>query len=243
MNEDNWDIEELEEDESTAWITTFADISMLLLVFFILLFSMSSLNDEKFLKSIHSVRQALGGKSVIPSSVMIETGNEGVLVNEVTKFRQLIKAQQKVFADLQYYYTQKGLEGIVGAYLESGKITLRLPASVLFDSGKVELKPEGKKVLQEMKDFFIRHPDQKINIRGYTDNLPPRAGSRFKDNWEISALRAINVLRYLISIGIEPERLTATGFADLNPLYPNNSDENRARNRRVEFVLEKMIGG
>jgi len=84
--------------------------------------------------------------------------------------------------------------------------------------------------------------DQRISIRGFTDDVPPSRNSRFKDNWEISSLRAVYVLRYLMQLGIEQNRLTATGLADLEPLYPNNSSENRARNRRVEIVLEKQVG-
>ncbi|WP_457571235.1 OmpA/MotB family protein [Desulfovulcanus sp.] len=241
MDEFIEDIDLEEDGESNTWITTFADMSMLLLVFFILLFSMSSLNEMKFQEAADAMAEALKGEKSAGGRIRVSRSEDGLILDEVARFRQIQDEQRKVFSDLQTYSVQKGLKGVVGAILDKGSITLRLPASVLFDSGKVELKPEGKKVLQEMKDFFIRHPDQKVNIRGYTDDLPPRRGSRFKDNWEISALRAINVLRYLISLGIGPERLTATGFADLNPIYPNNSEANRAKNRRVEFVLEKMI--
>ena len=239
---EEWQHDEIEEEgESNAWITTFADMSMLLLVFFILLFSMSSLNEMKFQEAAESMSEALKGEMSAGGKIRFSKSEDGLILDEVARFRQIQEEQRRVFSDLQTYFVQRGLKGVVGAILDKGIITLRLPALILFDSGKVELKPEGKKVLQEMKDFFIRHPDQRINIRGYTDDLPPRRGSRFKDNWEISALRAINVLRYLMSLGIGPERLTATGFADLNPIYPNNSEANRARNRRVEFVLEKWI--
>ncbi|HCO11966.1 MAG TPA: flagellar motor protein MotB [Desulfonauticus sp.] len=240
LEDDFLQIEEEKEEEAT-WLVTFADLTMLLLVFFILLFSMSNLNQETFKETLFSVKQALGQAKKGILSVTLGQEGPGVSVTEIKRYREMIEGQKKVFSDLQYFYTEKGLEGLVGAYLESGKIILRLPAEVLFESGQVELTPAGKKALQELKDFFIMHPDQKINIIGYTDDTPPRPGGRFKDNWEISALRAINVLRYLLSLGIEPERLTATGFADLNPLYPNNSPDNRARNRRVEFVLEKII--
>ena len=239
---EEWQDDEMEEEgESNAWITTFADMSMLLLVFFILLFSMSSLNDAKFQEAAEAMSEALTGDKTQGGKIRYSQSEEGLILDEVARFRRIQEEQRKVYSDLQTYSGQKGLKGVIGAILDKGIITLRLPSSVLFDSGKVELKPEGKKVLQDLKDFFIRHPDQRINIRGYTDDLPPKRGSRFKDNWEISALRAINVLRYLMSLGIGPERLTATGFADLNPIYPNNSEANRSRNRRVEFILEKWI--
>lgn len=232
-----------DEDESRLWITTFADISLLLLVFFILLFSFSTLSDQKFEQTILSVRQSLGRQDTEDWGLKISTDTAGVLMDQATVYRQMVEAQKKVFSDMQYYYSQEGLDGVVGAHLDSGLITLRLPSSALFPLGEVELTQEGKKLLRDMKEVFIRHSDQQINIQGHTDNIPPRKGGRFQDNWEISALRALNTLRYLMEIGIDPRRMTATGYADLQPIYPNTSPENRAANRRVDFVLEKRIGG
>ncbi len=232
-----------EETETRAWITTFADIALLLLVFFILLFSFSTLSDQKFEETILSVRRSLGQQDTEDWGLRVQTDTAGVLMDQAAHYRQIVEAQKRVFSDIQYYHTQKGIEGVVGAHLDAGTITLRLPASALFGLGQVHVSAEGKKLLQEMKDIFIRHSDQRINIQGHTDNVPPRVGGRFEDNWEISALRALNTLRYLMEIGIDPNRMTATGFADLQPLFPNTTEENRARNRRVEFVLEKTIGG
>ncbi len=234
---------EEDESETRAWVTIFADIALLLLVFFILLFSFSTLSDQKFSETIISIKRSLGQQETEEWGLRIQTDTAGVLMDQVVHYRQIIESQKKTFSDIQYLQVQKGLEGIVGAHLDAGTITLRLPSSALFGLGEVELTPEGKKLLQDMKDVFIRHSDQKINIQGHTDNIVPRVGGRFQDNWEISALRALNTLRYLMEIGISPSRMTATGFADLQPLYPNTTDENRARNRRVEFVLEKKIGG
>jgi len=83
--------------------------------------------------------------------------------------------------------------------------------------------------------------NEKINIIGHTDDIPPSPNSRFKDNWEISAMRALNVLRFLASLGINPERMMATGLADTKPLVPNTSPKNRKRNRRVEIILEREV--
>lgn len=228
-----------EEDSGKEWITTFADLSLILLVFFVLLYSISTLNEERFQESFVSVRRALGSKE---GKIPIKSTRPGVFMDEVRAMRQLRENQQNVFSDLTSYQTDKGLEGIVGAKLQEGEITLSVPSSVLFSSGSVELKPEGQRIVQQLVDFFVRYPDQTINIQGHTDNVPPGKNSRFKDNWEISSLRAINVLRTIIDAGIEPKRLTATGFADLEPVVPNSTAQNRARNRRVEFVLKKRIG-
>lgn len=236
---------QVEEDEGDAneWLTTFADLSMLLLVFFILLFSMSTLDVDKFSETFSSVTQALKGKMDKLSTSRISRDEAGVLIDQVLMRRQIIQSQQKVFSDVRTLQTKKGVEGLVSANFEDGVITMRVPGDVLFAPGQVDLSPRGKGLILQLRDFFIQHPDQSINIRGFTDSTRPAAGSRFRDNWEISALRAVNVLRELMKMGIEANRLTATGLADLNPLYPDTTPENRARNRRVEFILEKRVSG
>ena len=131
----------------------------------------------------------------------------------------------KVYSEVRTFMNRKGVEGLVGAVFDEGVITLNVPGTVLFASGQVELSPEGEAMMDILVDMFIQRNDQTINIRGYTDDIPPPKDSRFRDNWEISSLRAVNVLRYLLRKGIEPSRLTATGLADLDPLYPNTTVE------------------
>ncbi len=230
-----------DEESSQEWMTTFADMSMLLLTFFILLFSMSQLDVVRFTDSFTSVRSALGGKEreLTTSKVLSE---ESTILESVMLQKQLIEEQRKVFSDVKTFLNRRGVEGVIGAVFDEGMITLRVPAGVLFDSGEVKLKPEGENILMSMRDLFLQRNDQTIDIRGYTDDVQPKPGSRFQDNWEISALRSVNVLRFLLRQGIEDNRMTATGLADLNPLFPNTSTENRDKNRRVEFVLVKRVG-
>jgi len=232
-----------EEGDSVEWLMTFSDLTMLMLVFFIMLFSMSVPDEKKISTALQAVTAALGGQESKMATSTISREEAGVILDQVMLNRQIQIAQQKVFSDVKLLQTKKGLEGLVGANFEDGVITLRAPGDVLFARGDVALTEKGRAIITEMKDFFIQHADQTINIRGYTDDQPPPGGSRFKDNWEVSSMRAVNVLRLLMSMGIEPKRLTSTGLADLNPLFPNTSEEYRAQNRRVEFVLEKRVFG
>lgn len=232
-----------EDDSGGEWLTTFADLSMLLLVFFVLLYSMSTLDTKKFSETFTSVTQALQGKLEKVATSKITQDEAGVLIDQVLMRRQIIESQRKVFAEVKTLQTKKGVEGVISANFEDGVITLRVPGSVLFKPGQINLSPRGVKVITELKNFFIRHRDQTIKIVGYTDNTRPSKKSRFKDNWEISALRAVSVLRELLKMGIESTRLTATGLAYLNPIFPNTTDEYRAKNRRVEFVLERRVMG
>lgn len=232
-----------DEDEPNEWITTFADLSMLLLVFFILLYSMSEIDAKKFDLTFQSVTKAIKGKMEKVATSKVSREEAGAILNQVMTRRQIIKSQKRVFQDVKYLQTTKGVEGLLSANFENGKISIKLPADVLFKTGQVKLTQKGKAAIAAMRDFFIQHPDQSINIKGYTDNVPVRSGSRLKDNWEISSLRAVNVLRYLMKLGIKPNRLTATGLGEMDPLVPNSSPRNRQRNRRIEFVLEKILTG
>jgi len=232
-----------DEGDPQEWLTTFSDMTMLLLCFFILLYSMSVPDEKKISTTLMAVTKALSGKSQEIASSQISREEVGVIMDQVMLNRQIQIAQQKVFSDVKFLQTKKGLEGLVGANFEDGVITIRAPGDVLFARGDVALTEKGREVILAMKDFFAQHPDQTINIRGYTDDQPPPGGSRFRDNWEVSSMRAVNVLRLLMQMGIEAKRLTSTGLADMNPLFPNTSEEYRAQNRRVEFVLEKRVTG
>lgn len=229
-----------ESNDSNEWLTTFADLSLLLLVFFILLFSMSTLDEEKFTDSFLAVKQALGEKDKDLMTMRVKS-EDAVIMDTVRMQKQLIESQRRVFSDVRTFITKKGVEGVVGAVFDEGKIILRLPGDVMFESGQVELSSQGRKMLDTMRDMLVKSVDQQINIVGHTDDIPPSRRSRFKDNWEISSLRAVYVLRYLMQLGIAQGRLTATGLADLEPIFPNNSAKNRAKNRRVELVLEKIV--
>ncbi|WP_027185872.1 OmpA/MotB family protein [Desulfovibrio inopinatus] len=244
IENDEFEIDDEKENEcGEQWLTTFADISLLLMTFFVLLYSMSSPDVEKFLDSFQSVKKALGasGKQLMtgPTSPTEAT----LLVEQARLKQQILREQRRTYQDFESYVSRKGIEGIVAAKLDSGKITIKVPSEVLFKRGDAELTPAGQRVLKSLKDYFIKVPDETINIRGFTDDTPLEMGSHYKDNWELSAMRAVNVLRYFVSQGMSPNRLTATGLADLEPLYPNTSEQNRQKNRRVEFVLEKRIGG
>lgn len=234
-------------DES--WMGTFSDLSLLLLVFFILLCSMSTIEIVKFKSVFGSMRDAFGGQNTedINSGGQMqkeEEEKEAQAMMEFVRIREeMLEAQRRAYNEIRSFITTKGLEGQMSAVFDQGVITLSLPDSVLFQPGAVALDPAAEPVLRQLLAMFQEHREQSINIKGYTDNSPIPAGARFKDNWELSALRAVSVLRWFVDAGIPLVRLTATGMGDLNPLFPNDSPENQARNRRVEFSLERKVGG
>jgi chemotaxis protein MotB len=162
---------------------------------------------------------------------------------EFMRLRQeMLDAQRLAYNEIRSYITTESMDGEVGAVFDQGIITLTVPDGVLFRPGSESLTPEAEPVLRKMLTIFQDQREMNVNIKGYTDNAPVPAGVRYRDNWELSALRAVNVLRWFVDAGLPVVRLTATGMGDLDPLFPNDTPENRTRNRRVEFRLERKVG-
>ncbi|MEE2986256.1 MAG: OmpA family protein [Nitrospinota bacterium] len=193
------------------WIMTFADMMSLLMVFFILLYSIAAMNVSKF-------KTAILGEEVT-------TQNIRDLVDEI----EITKSIQEL--------TGMGETDIVPIN-EEEKVVLSVPSVSLFKPGRADLQQEGRPALDRVIETVKKQKGFKTHIQGHTDDVPIFT-DRFPTNWELSAARATAVLRYFIDKGIEPEKLTATGYADTFPLASNDSEIGRSSNRRVEFVLEK----
>jgi len=120
-----------------------------------------------------------------------------------------------------------------------GKLTVNVVEAVLFDSGKAEVKPNGLVVLQKVVDILKNLKDKAIRVEGHTDNVPivGALARKYPTNWELSAARAINVTRYLEQQGIDPALLGAVAYGEYKPVASNDTDEGRAKNRRIEIVL------
>jgi len=118
-----------------------------------------------------------------------------------------------------------------------GKMTVKLKDKVLFASGSAALGREGKKALEAVADAFKDLHDRNVVVAGFTDNMPVGRAGPFKDNWDLSTARAVAVVRYLASKGLDPAMLGAIGFSQYRPVVPNNTPANRSLNRRIEIGL------
>jgi chemotaxis protein MotB len=142
----------------------------------------------------------------------------------------------------QYQQLASSLEGqIKSGQVElselRGKMTVKLKDRVLFSSGSSSLNREGKAALDAVADAFKDLPGKNVVVAGYTDDVPNSAKSGYMDNWDLSAARAVNVVRYLQTKGVSPAMLGAAGFSEYRPLVPNDSPANRSLNRRIEIAL------
>ncbi|MBV5341412.1 MAG: OmpA family protein [Deltaproteobacteria bacterium] len=120
-----------------------------------------------------------------------------------------------------------------------GKLTVNMEAAILFDSGRVEVKPEGLDILNKMVETLKNVGDKAIRIEGHTDavQITGALAHTFPTNWELSAVRAINVTKFLQQQGIDPRNLSAAAFAEYKPVADNATKEGRGRNRRIEITL------
>lgn len=252
----------LEEDDGPGWIVTFADLVTLLLVFFVLLFTMSSVEADKFAKAMSSIHLSLENSGMSNSLVQLQTSapvktstpldtepepsppkpnsKQAQEEQQASDPTPAISQQWRALAEqLQSTIADKNLANEVEIDTPiDGTIVIQVKGQALFDSGSATLNTQVDQVLDKLLIRFKEQYDFSINIQGHTDNLPLR-NSLYETNWELSALRATTVLRYFISKGISPKRLTATGYGDSAPIDTNETAIGRANNRRIEFVLER----
>ncbi len=142
--------------------------------------------------------------------------------------------------ELDSYAARHGFAQHVSTTIEKRGLVIRvLTDSLLFASGSATLESQADPLLSEVADLVNVDQVHPIAVEGNTDDIPVQS-SQFPSNWELSAARASTVVRFLISHSVDPQRLSATGYADLHPIASNETAAGRARNRRVEIVLQRI---
>ncbi|HBT47767.1 MAG TPA: flagellar motor protein MotS [Peptococcaceae bacterium] len=228
------------DDGAPTWMITYSDLMTLLLVFFVLLFSFSVIDViklQRFLTSFRGVGILEGATAVLdqaepPPDMNGEIFEIPLDAEAAAHARQMMETYQAI----QDFLAENGLEDVVEVRYEEGGVALDIKERILFDSGKADLKPEARLVLDKVADLLAELPNN-IRVEGHTDNRPINT-PEFPSNWELSAARAIRVVRYFIDRhGLEPSRFTAVGHGEYRPLLPNTSPENMAQNRRVVILI------
>lgn len=243
-----------EDEETAGWIFTFADLMSLLLVFFILLYSLSRMTETTLVAALSSIQIALnsngalvrqeplkysggGTETIKPAEPQMAT-NEQLTYAKDPIDEEVREEVNEIANDVMSKFVANNLENQVSVFEDGEKITIRIDGHSLFESGESDILYSAEPIYETLLGIFNRYPDYNINIKGHTDNIPIRT-ARFPSNWELSAIRATTTLRYFLENDIPPERMTATGYADSIPLVRNDTEEHRALNRRVEFVLQR----
>ena len=231
-----------EREDAAPWMVTYGDMMTLLLVFFILLYTVFYFQTEDFKRDLSSLEIEVDDEgntiSVLDYAAELRENGRQVRLEEATGLRQ---QRARVLEEIRGIASQNNWHQDAVAVAIGDKVKITLDGSALFASGRSELTTQADKIFADMLRTFQRYPNYMIKISGHTDNVPIST-AKFSSNWELSAIRATTVLRFFAERGIDARRLTATGYADLFPIDHSDTSDGRARNRRVEFVLEKEKG-
>ncbi|MDF2839890.1 MAG: ytxE [Clostridia bacterium] len=217
------------------WLATYGDMMTLLLVFFVLLFSMSSIDTAKYKAAVLSLNGSLG---VLDSGPTISL--EPLVNNYPVDSPTESSAESEEFSDMQEelmkILEESELSGQVKLEINERGLLIRFLDSVLFDSGKADLKPQALEIIDKIS-VILNESNKRITVEGHTDNVPIST-FKYPSNWELSTTRAVNVVKYMIDkSAIDPIRLSASGYADQHPISDNKSIEGRKNNRRVDMVI------
>lgn len=242
-----WNTDSYDDEDSggeDGWLATYGDMMSILLIFFVLLFSISSIDKKKYEIVAQSVSTALGGSPAVvrnnpPASTELPAagGSAGALHDlqeSVLEEKNLLSVLR---AQFEQFIVQNGLSDKIALFDEDKGLVLTVTDVLMFDSGKAEIRPEVLPYLNRM-GAILGNIDNEIVVEGHTDDTPIST-DRFSSNWELSVMRATNVIHFFMDrCGIEASRLSAAGYAYYQPRYePSSAD--RAKNRRIEVVVRR----
>lgn len=213
------------------WMTTYGDMVTLLLTFFILMFAMSSVNEQKFLKAAASLAGALG---VLEKNVSV-VGEKSPAIG-VSGLAQEQLDMLESLEQIAEIFQVEALQDIASVdIIGPGEAVISMGDELLYDAGEAQLKPQALRVLEGIANS-IRGRTEKVFVKGHTDNVPINT-IQFPSNWHLSTSRAVTVVRLFEERGVPPEQLAAMGHGEFAPLESNDTPEGRRKNRRVELYI------
>ena len=195
------------------WLLTLTDMFMLLMICFVLLFGMSLYRQKE---------AAVAAAPPVAAMMPVPAAQEPPVIQSASSLESELLAI--LAGDRQDVTVER----------RSTYIILTFPERIMFDSGQAEVKATVQPLLEKVAAAILNRPELVVAIHGHTDDRPIH-NQRYPSNWELSVDRATQVARALVQTGIQPTKLSIKGFGEDHPLYPNDSDDNRMKNRRVEI--------
>ncbi len=237
---------EEEPDNSERWLLTYSDLITLLMIFFVVMYAMSNIDAQKYEVLSQSLEGALnpsgfGGTGSGGSS----TSGSGIDQASADQLAQALADASSDTVDpklaaaaleIQNLIKDKGLEDKVSVSVQERGVIVGLMNTVLFDSGSAKIKSDASSTLVAIGQI-ANGVHNYIRVEGNTDDVP-QSSAQFPSNWELSVIRATEVVKLLISqSGVTPDRISAVGYGEYRPSVPNTSADNRAKNRKVDIVI------
>jgi chemotaxis protein MotB len=209
-----------------SWVTPYGNLMTFLMIFFFLLYAYTYyLNDIDYERLMNRIQAQLAN------------------LDFKSRLELMKKEKEAEFAQkLREYMQKKGLTDTAQVSITAQKIRVVFTErAVLFASGSAELDQQAKEVLNDLAELISTLPQEsRIIIEGHTDNVPIKT-KEYANNMELSIARAISVLNYFVKEkGLPPERFAVVGYGEYRPVVPNDTEENRAKNRRIEIIISRV---
>jgi len=221
-----------------AWLAAFGDLMSLLLCFFVLLLSMSTMNAVKVREAIGSFKGTLG---ILPGSELMEASKNFAMPQlqprDGEETQEALDNLKNPVAEMNQIFASMNQEVVTIEESENGFL-LRLPSSLLFEGKSAEIKYQDAKLFIKRISMIIKKmgTEMEVSVRGHTDDSSTE-GSIYADNWELGFARAINVLKEFLKDGIRAQRIHAASYGDSQPIASNSTDEGREKNKRVDIYF------
>ena len=237
-----------EEHISESWLLPYADILTLLLALFIVLFAMSSVDATKFEKLSKAFNNIFaGGTGVMEFTSPIDGQtppteiSEGALIGNQEGNGALKQKDQQELSELQkrvnQYIEESDLDDVLGTTMTGEGLLVTIRDNVLFESGSADVRAVDVHIAREISELIVMDPPRRIIVSGHTDNVPIST-ARFASNWDLSVMRAVNFMKILLENNqLNPEWFSAKGYGEFKPIASNDTNEGKAKNRRVEILI------
>lgn len=224
------------DDLGSNWMDTYADTITLLLTFFILLYSISSVDTQKLNELAEALKDSLKGSTKVEELKDLEDIKTNEDKSEKNQDKKEELEHEDLVKKLNNVIVQNALTDVVKIREEERGIVLQLDETILFDTGRSQLKPHSENILNTI-NTIITNIDNDVLIEGNTDNIPIN-NSEYASNWELSTDRAVSIVRYFVETkGLSPTRFSVKGYGEFKPLVANDTPENRSINRRVDVLI------
>jgi len=239
--------EKIVKDTAERWLLTYADLMNLLLIFFIILYSMSNIDSIKYEQLSNSLKAALGRGASTTLVSPITAGKPGPSVIDrngassspilITKGEQ--QQMNEVYKKVAELIKNGNLTGKVNVQADERGIVISITAKLLFNPGSSDIVANSKPTIKDIGNILQKIPGNQISVEGHTDSDPIHNGV-YSSNWQLSAMRAANVVQLLVDNSyINPKVIRSAGYGDQRPVAKNDTSINKAKNRRVDIVILK----
>ncbi|QCR33782.1 flagellar motor protein MotB [Lysinibacillus sp. SGAir0095] len=234
-----------DEHVDESWLLPYSDLMTLLLALFIVLFASSSIDQEKLDKMSAVFNEILdGGTGFMDHTSVVEKPDavtDGISAEEAA-YLQDQQELKEIQDRLDNFIAVNELESTFATKMTDEGLLITIRDSILFDPGQADVKQDYVEIADELSKILKLDPARHIVVTGHTDNIPQNT-EEFSSNWELSVMRAVNLMKMIIDSNpeLDPKFFSAKGYGEFNPIASNDTAAGRTQNRRVEVLIQQLV--